>query len=61
MVVYGPELNESISNLVISEFQQGIEQTLSKPTLSCQYEEKYDVDESVRACKVEFQFCPKIH
>ncbi len=50
----GTEVTNSISNIKISEAQREVEQTPSEPILPPQPSGNYDVDESVRACKVEF-------
>lgn len=48
------EVTNSISNIKISEAPREVEQTPSEPILPPQPSGNYDVDESVRACKVEF-------
>ncbi len=48
------EVTNSISNIKISEAPREVEQTPSEPILPPQPRGNYDVDESVRACKVEF-------
>ena len=45
------EVSNSVSNTKISAAQRDVEQTPSEPILPPQPSGKYDVDESVRACK----------
>lgn len=57
MVLPGTEVTDSISSIEISKIQRAVEGLPLEPNLASQTSATYDVDESVRACEVEWPHC----
>ena len=60
-VMSGTEVIDSISNIQIGEAQRDDEQTPSEPILPPQPKGNYEVDESVRGCRVGLSSIGGLH